>query len=79
MLVGALYVENTALLNLNISHNRIERLEYSLLWQLEKLETLDVSHNQINSMDLAGTENTNHLGSVHLDSVWKDVGRLKYL
>ena len=74
-----MYVENTALVNLNISHNRIERLEYSLLWQLEKLETLDVSHNQVSSMDLAGVENTNHLGAVHLDSVWKDVGRLRYL
>ena len=77
--VGALYVDKTALVNLNISHNKIERLEYSLLWQLEKLESLDISHNQISSMDLAGVENKNHLGSVHLDSVWKDVGQLRYL
>ena len=78
--VGALYVDNTALVNLNISHNRISRLEYSLLWQQEKLETLDLSYNKIRSFDIMGKENTNSRGPrVHYDSAWKDVGQLRFL
>jgi len=41
----------TTLEFLNISHNKLERLDSSIMEQLSSLKTLDVSLNQLNTLD----------------------------
>ena len=80
MPVASLYIENSLLVTLDLSGNKITRLEYSILYQHEKLENLKLGFNQIKQIDINGKINKHNTGQqLHSDSAWKDTKNLKYL